>query len=101
MHQGGVKVFIGLGGNFLAATPDTNYTSEALQRCQLTVQISTKLNRAHLITGERALILPCLGRTEEDIQATGRQFLTIEDSMGIINPSRGFLRRASPDLLSD
>jgi anaerobic selenocysteine-containing dehydrogenase len=72
-----------------------------MERCKLTVHVSTKLNRSHLVTGERALILPCLGRTEEDIQATGRQFVTIEDSMGIINPSQGFFRPASPDLLSD
>ena len=76
MHQGKVKVFVGLGGNFLAATPDTNYTSEAIERCKLTVQISTKLNRGHLITGEESLILPCLGRTEADVQATGPQFLS-------------------------
>jgi anaerobic selenocysteine-containing dehydrogenase len=63
MHEGKLKVFVALGGNFLSATPDTHYTSEALARCKLTVQISTKLNRAHLITGQQALILPCLGRT--------------------------------------
>jgi anaerobic selenocysteine-containing dehydrogenase len=72
-----------------------------MQKCKLTVQVSTKLNRGHLITGERALILPCLGRTEEDVQATGKQFLTVEDSMGIINPSKGFFSPASPDLMSD
>jgi len=72
-----------------------------MQRCKLTAHVSTKLNRSHLITGERALILPCLGRTEEDIQTSGKQFLTVEDSMGIINPSQGFLRPASPDLMSD
>ena len=101
MHQGGVKVFIGLGGNFLAATPDTNYTSEALQRCQLTVQISTKLNRAHLITGERALILPCLGRTERDFQKSGEQFVSVEDTTGVVHMSRGVLQPASEHLLSE
>jgi molybdopterin-dependent oxidoreductase alpha subunit len=68
MHERRAKVFVGLGGNFLSATPDTHYTSEAMARCRLTVQISTKLNRGHLITGEQALILPCLGRTERDVQ---------------------------------
>ncbi len=101
MHQGKIKVFIGLGGNFLAATPDTNYTSEAIQRCKLTVQISTKLNRAHLITGERALILPCLGRTEMDLQKSGQQFLTVEDTTGVIHMSRGMLPPASTDLRSE
>ena len=101
MHQGRVKVFIGLGGNFLAATPDTNYTSEGLQRCRLTVQISTKLNRAHLITGEEALILPCLGRTERDVQSAGEQFVSVEDTTGVIHMSRGILRPASENLRSE
>jgi molybdopterin-dependent oxidoreductase alpha subunit len=101
MFDGDVKVFLAISGNFLSNVPDTVYSAHAMQRCKLTAHVSTKLNRSHLITGERALILPCLGRTEEDIQATGKQFLTIEDSMGIINPSQGFLRPASPDLLSD
>src|SRR6204780_391164 len=101
MFDGEVKVFFAISGNFLSNVPDTVYSAHAMQRCKLTVHASTKLNRSHLITGERALILPCLGRTEEDIQATGKQFLTIEDSMGIINPSQGFFPPASPDLLSD
>jgi molybdopterin-dependent oxidoreductase alpha subunit len=101
MFRGDIKVFLAISGNFLSNTPDTVYAAHAMQRCKLTVHVSTKLNRSHLITGERALILPCLGRTEEDIQATGTQFLTVEDSMGIINPTQGFLRPASPDLLSD
>jgi molybdopterin-dependent oxidoreductase alpha subunit len=101
MFDGDVKVFFAISGNFLSNTPDTVYTAQALQRCNLTTHVSTKLNRAHLITGKRALILPCLGRTEEDIQATGRQFLTIEDSMGIINPTQGFFPPASPELMSD
>jgi molybdopterin-dependent oxidoreductase alpha subunit len=101
MFDGDVKVFFAISGNFLSNTPDTVYAAHAMQRCKLTAHVSTKLNRSHLITGERALILPCLGRTEEDIQATGKQFLTVEDSMGIINPSQGFLRPASPELLSD
>ena len=101
MHQGRVKVFIGLGGNFLAATPDTNYTSEALRGCKLTVQISTKLNRAHLITGGRALILPCLGRTERDFQKSGEQFVSVEDTTGLIHMSRGVLAPASEHLRSE
>lgn len=101
MHQGKIKVFVGLGGNFLAATPDTNYTSEAIQRCRLTVQISTKLNRGHLITGEQALILPCLGRSEVDYQKSGEQFVTVEDTMGVIHMSRGVLPPASRHLRSE
>src|SRR5271154_1064881 len=89
MHKGAVRVFFALGGNFLSATPDTVYTAEALRRCRLTAHVSTKLNRSHLVTGEIALILPCLGRTEVDRQSSGEQFVTVEDSMGIINPSRG------------
>ncbi len=101
MSDGDVKVFFAISGNFLSNTPDTVYAAHAIQTCTLTAYVSTKLNRAHLITGERALILPCLGRSEEDIQATGKQFLTVEDSMGIIDRSQGFFRPASPDLLSD
>ncbi len=101
MFDGDVKVFFAISGNFLSNVPDTVYSAHAMERCKLTVHVSTKLNRSHLVTGERALILPCLGRTEEDIQATGKQFLTIEDSMGIITPSQGFFPPASPDLLSD
>src|SRR5277367_5284888 len=101
MFDGDVKVFFAISGNFLSNTPDTVYSAHAMQRCKLTAHVSTKLNRSHLITGERALILPCLGRTEEDIQASGKQFLTVEDSMGIINPSRGFFPPSSPDLMSD
>ncbi len=101
MFDGDIKVFFAISGNFLSNVPDTVYSAHAMERCKLTVHVSTKLNRSHLITGERALILPCLGRTEEDIQASGKQFLTVEDSMGIVNPSQGFLPPASPELLSD
>jgi molybdopterin-dependent oxidoreductase alpha subunit len=101
MFAGEVKVFFAISGNFLSNVPDTVYSAHAMQRCKLTAHVSTKLNRSHLITGERALILPCLGRSEEDMQATGKQWLTVEDSMGIINPSQGFLPPASPDLMSD
>ena len=92
MHEGKVKVFVGLGGNFLSRRrPTPHYTAEAMPRCRLTVQISTKLNRGHLITGEQALILPCLGRTEKDVQASGEQFVTVEDTMGVVHQSRGVL----------
>lgn len=101
MHDGSAKVFIGMGGNFLSATPDTNYTAEALENCALTVQISTKLNRAHLVTGKQALILPCLGRTEIDRQESGEQFVTVENSMGVVHRSRGNWSPASEHLLSE
>jgi molybdopterin-dependent oxidoreductase alpha subunit len=101
MHDGRAHVFIGMGGNFLSATPDTMVTAEALRRLRLTVQISTKLNRGHLITGREALILPCLGRTEIDDQASGRQFVTVEDSMSVVHQSHGGLHPASPELKSE
>ncbi|WP_434385972.1 FdhF/YdeP family oxidoreductase [Melittangium boletus] len=101
MRDGKVKVFFALGGNFLSATPDTEATAEALRRTRLTVHVSTKLNRAHLVTGRRALILPCLGRTERDTQATGPQFVTVENSMGVVHTSRGTLPPASEHLLSE
>jgi molybdopterin-dependent oxidoreductase alpha subunit len=89
MSEGRIRVFVSLGGNFLSASPDTEVTARALQSCGLTAHISTKLNRSHLITGQTALILPCLGRSELDLQASGPQFVTIEDSMGTINRSQG------------
>ena len=101
MREGRIRVFFGLGGNFLSATPDTEFTAKALERCRLTAHVSIKLNRSHLITGEIALILPCLGRTEIDRQTTGEQFVTVEDSMGIINPSRGVLEPAGEHLRSE
>jgi molybdopterin-dependent oxidoreductase alpha subunit len=96
-----VKVFFGLGGNFLSATPDTTWVAQALQRCLLTVQVSTKLNRAHLITGQTALILPCLGRTEIDLQQGVPQFVTVENSMGVVHSSQGSLSPASEFLKSE
>ncbi len=101
LHAGAAQVFFGLGGNFLSSTPDTEYTAEALRRCALTVHVSTKLNRAHLVTGRQALILPCLGCTESDVQAAGRQFVTVENSMGVVHSSQGTLEPASPHLLSE
>ena len=101
MHEGQGKVFFALGGNFLSATPDTDFTTAALRRCRLTAHVSTKLNRSHLITGDRALILPCLGRTEVDMQAGKSQFVTTENSMGVVQISRGSLEPASEELLSE
>ncbi len=101
MHDGHAKVFFALGGNFLSATPDTEFTAAALRRCRLTAHVSTKLNRSHVMTGDRALILPCLGRTEVDEQSSGPQFVTTENSMGVVQISRGSLEPASPELLSE
>jgi molybdopterin-dependent oxidoreductase alpha subunit len=101
MHSRVGKVFFALGGNFLSATPDTEFTAEALRRCRLTAHVSTKLNRAHLIAGEQALILPCLGRTEIDRREGATQFVTTENSMGIVQMSRGSLEPASSHLLSE
>jgi len=101
MRDGSAKVFFALGGNFLSATPDTEYTAAALRRCRLTVHVSTKLNRAHLVTGDTALILPCLGRTEVDAQPIGPQFVSTENSMGVVQMSQGTREPASPHLLSE
>ena len=101
MHKNKAKVFFGMGGNFVSATPDTEFTAEALRKCNLTVHVSTKLNRSHLIHGKKALILPCLGRSEKDIQSTGEQFISVENSMGVIHNSQGDLTPASEHLLSE
>lgn len=101
MYEGKAKIFFAMGGNFLSAAPDTQYTEKALQNCRLTVHVSTKLNRSHLAHGEIGLILPCLGRTERDIQQGKEQFVTVENSMGIVHPSRGGLEPASEHLLSE
>ncbi|WP_348667768.1 FdhF/YdeP family oxidoreductase [uncultured Polaribacter sp.] len=101
MHVEKAKVFIGMGGNFVSATPDTEFTAAALKKCQLTVQVSTKLNRSHLIHGKKALILPCLSRSEKDLQTSGLQFVTTENSMGIIQQSHGPLSPPSKHLLSE
>jgi len=101
MANGTAKVFIGLGGNFASATPDTELCEAALARCSLTVHISTKLNRSHLVTGKDALILPCLGRSEEDIQASGPQKVTVEDSMSMVHASIGKNPPASEQLKSE
>ncbi|WP_421700040.1 FdhF/YdeP family oxidoreductase [Ancylobacter sp.] len=101
MLRGEVRVFIGLGGNFAAAIPDLPRTQEALRRLDLTVHIATKLNRSHLVHGREALILPCLGRTEQDLQATGPQSVTVEDSMSMVHASTGHNPPASPYLKSE
>jgi molybdopterin-dependent oxidoreductase alpha subunit len=101
MRDGKAKVFFGMGGNFVRATPDSEVTERALRSCRLTAQVSTKLNRSHAVTGEIALILPTLGRTERDEQASGPQFVSVEDSMGMVHASRGRLAPASEHLLSE
>ncbi|GAA4488963.1 FdhF/YdeP family oxidoreductase [Microbacterium panaciterrae] len=101
MHDGTVKVFVGMGGNFVLAAPDTPFTAAGLSRCRLTVQVSTKLNRSHLVHGEKALILPCLGRTERDQQEAGPQGVTVEDAMSMVHLSVGRKRPASPYLRSE
>ena len=101
MHAGRVGVFVALGGNLHSAAPDTSFTSEALQRCPLTVHISTTLNRSHVTPGAASLILPCLARTERDEQPGGEQFVSVENSMGIVHASRGSLEPASPHLRSE
>jgi molybdopterin-dependent oxidoreductase alpha subunit len=101
MHEGRAKVFFAMGGNFLSATPDTDFTAEALRRCRLTVQVSTKLNRSHLIHGQTALILPCLGRSDEDRQASGTQFVSVENTTGVVHQSKGLLKPVSEYLKSE
>ncbi|MER6407209.1 FdhF/YdeP family oxidoreductase [Streptomyces viridosporus] len=101
LRDGRAKVFFAMGGNFVSASPDTQVTEAAMRRARLTVHVSTKLNRSHAVTGARALILPTLGRTERDLQDGGEQFVTVEDSMGMVHASRGRLEPASPHLLSE
>jgi molybdopterin-dependent oxidoreductase alpha subunit len=102
MHEGRASVFFAMGGNFLSATPDTNYTAAALRRCRLTVHVSTKLNRSHLVHGEEALILPCLARSDRDRRDDGEeQFVSCENSMGVVQSSKGVLKPVSDDLLSE
>ncbi|MEO7100814.1 MAG: FdhF/YdeP family oxidoreductase [Luteolibacter sp.] len=98
MHSGAARIFFALGGNFLQASPDTEFTAAALKNCELTCHVSTKLNRSHLVTGHTALILPCLGRSERDGDG---KFVTTENSMGVVQMSRGVLTPASPHLLSE
>ncbi len=101
MYEGKVKVFFAMGGNFLSATPDTTYTAKALQKCKLTVHVSTKLNRSHLIHGKEALILPCLSRSDKDVINGTDQFVSCENSMSVVQSSKGILKPISKHLLSE
>jgi molybdopterin-dependent oxidoreductase alpha subunit len=101
MHAGKGKVFFAMGGNFLSATPDTVFTAEALRNCSLTVHVSTKLNRSHLVHGEEAIILPCLGRSDRDMINGENQFVSCENSMGVVQSSKGVLKPVSEHLLSE
>ena len=101
MYEGKGKVFICLGGNFVMAASDTSYTAKAIQNCSLTVQISTKLNRSHLITGETALVLPTFGRSEKDMKNGRLQFMTMESSTGKVRQSKGLLPPASEHIKSE
>lgn len=101
MYNGNAKLFFAMGGNFLSATPDTLYTAAALQKTKLTVHVSTKLNRSHLVHGEEAIILPCLGRSDRDILNGNEQFISCENSMGVVQQSKGVLQPVSIQLLSE
>jgi molybdopterin-dependent oxidoreductase alpha subunit len=96
-----VRFFMALGGNFLSASPDTERTSKAIEKCSMTVQISTKLNRSHCIVGEKSLILPCLVRSEEDRQEDEKQIISTENSMGIVQSSLGIFKPISSNLKSE
>jgi molybdopterin-dependent oxidoreductase alpha subunit len=101
MRDGRAKVFMGMGGNFAVATPDTAVTEAALRNCSLTVQVSTKLNRSHVVHGATALILPSLGRTDRDIQNGAKQQVSVEDSMSMVHLSRGSLHPPSDQVRSE
>lgn len=101
MHDGKAKVFFAMGGNFLSATPDTEYTAKALRNCKLTVHVSTKLNRSHFVHGEEAIILPTYGRSDKDIQNGKQQFVSCENSMGVVQMSKGNLKPISGNFMSE
>ncbi len=101
MHDGKLKVFFAMGGNFLTASPDTSYTAEAMRKLKLSVHVSTKLNRSHLVHGEEALILPCYARSDKDIINGVEQIVSCENSMGVVQQSKGVLKPISGDLLSE
>lgn len=103
MLDGDVDFFMAMGGNFLSAAPDTEKTAEGLRKCQCTVHVSTKLNRTHLVHGKTSIILPCLARTDLDVQKSSgkRQFVTVENSMGIVHKTQGNLSPISQDLMSE
>ncbi|WP_276207073.1 molybdopterin dinucleotide binding domain-containing protein, partial [Mycobacterium alsense] len=101
MRDGRARVFVGMGGNFASATPDTSVTEAALRNCALTVQISTKLNRSHVVHGATALILPTLGRTDRDVRGGRKQVVSVEDSMSMVHLSRGSLHPPGDQLRSE
>jgi molybdopterin-dependent oxidoreductase alpha subunit len=101
MHEGKAKVFMCLGGNFLMAASDTEYTAKGLENCELTIQVSTKLNRTHLVTGKTALLLPTYGRSEKDLKNGKLRHITVENSMGQVRQSRGLLKPASEQIKSE
>jgi molybdopterin-dependent oxidoreductase alpha subunit len=101
LHDGGAKVFFAISGNLLSAAPDTHFTTEAFARCPLVVHVSTKLHRGHLLGGQESIILPCLGRAERAIHGGELQLSSAEDSMGIVNPTRGREKPIANELLSD
>ena len=101
IRDGEVDVFFGLGGNFVAATPDTALVESVMANCALTVHVATKLNRSHLFHGTEALLLPCLGRTERDVRAGVEQFVTVEDSMSMVHATRGRLAPGSNEQRSE
>ncbi|WP_462265376.1 FdhF/YdeP family oxidoreductase [Mucilaginibacter sp.] len=101
MHEGKLKVFFAMGGNFISATPDTNYTAEAMRKLDLTVHVSTKLNRSHLVHGKEAIILPTLARSDKDLSGDRVQIVSCENSMGVIQQSKGTLEPVSNDMRSE
>jgi molybdopterin-dependent oxidoreductase alpha subunit len=101
LRDGRARFFFGLGGNFAVASPDAALTADALSRCDFAAHVATKLNRTHLVSGRESLLLPCLGRTERDVQASGPQFVSVEDSMSVVHRSEGGLDPASPQLRSE
>lgn len=101
MHGGKLKVFFAMGGNFLSATPDTTYTAEAMRKLEMSVHVSTKLNRSHLVHGYEALILPTLSRSDKDMVGGEAQFISCENSMGVVQMSKGMLKPVSKDLLNE
>ncbi len=101
MHEGKAKVFFAMGGNFLSASPDTEFVGEALRKCNLTVQVITKLNRTALVTGKTSIILPCLGRSEKDLQNGIEQFISTESTLLNVQMSKGIFEPASKDLRSE
>ncbi|HYR09093.1 MAG TPA: molybdopterin dinucleotide binding domain-containing protein, partial [Longimicrobium sp.] len=101
MARGRIRFFMSIGGNFLSASPDTSMVGEGLKSVDLAVHVTTKLNRTHVTAGREVMIWPCLGRTEIDRQASGPQFVMVEDSMSVVHVSQGRNKPASPRLMSE